>query len=181
MFIQIIHGVKDLILWTVTQPHVGLLLWEFFFSMEWIIVETRVVVGFETLPTSSTLCHVTLWPLSLKRQCVTLLLESGLEWGTDLAGKKIATPHKQKLEWLAWFHSFPCAPPPGHENMPGPACWTESPQAPSQSQPTLRGVRHPCRAGWLTIPDSQAKHWLSLCVTEICGYSSCRNIVVDKR
>lgn len=107
MFIQIIHGVKDLILWTVTQPHVGLLLWEFFFSMEWIIVETRVVVGFETLPTSSTLCHVTLWPLSLKRQCVSLLLESGLEWGTDLAGKKIATPHKQKLEWLAWFHSFP--------------------------------------------------------------------------
>lgn len=64
-------------------------------------VETRVVVGFETLPTSRTLCHVTLWPLSLKRQCVSLLLESGLEWGTDFAGRTIATPHKQKIEWLA--------------------------------------------------------------------------------
>ena len=64
-------------------------------------VETRMVVGFETLPTSSTLCHITLWPLSLKRQCVSLLLESGLEWGTDFAGRMIAMPHRQKLEWLA--------------------------------------------------------------------------------
>ena len=60
-----------------------------------------MVVGSETLPASSTLCHATLWPLSLKGQCVSLLLESGLEWGTDFAGRMIAMPHKQKLEWLA--------------------------------------------------------------------------------
>ena len=39
IFLQIIHGVKDLTLWTITHHHVGLLLWEFFFSMEWITVE----------------------------------------------------------------------------------------------------------------------------------------------
>ena len=39
IFFQIIHGIKDLTLWTVTHHHVGLLLWEFFFSTEWISVE----------------------------------------------------------------------------------------------------------------------------------------------
>ena len=43
-------------------------------------------------------------------------------------------------------------------------------------------MSHPSRAAWPTTPDSQAKHWLPLCVIEICDYSLCRNVVVrDKQ
>ena len=90
-------------LWVVTHHYVGIATVGVYllYGVSLTPVEThRMGVIFATLPVSSTLCHVTLWPLSLKRQCVSLLLESGLGRVTEFASRMLATPHKQKIEWL---------------------------------------------------------------------------------